>query len=426
MSELDVGAFTYTGGAMGWTLSRRIWFLLAAAAFAVAILMYFNTRRPVPQVNTVRVARRDLSSSITSNGKVEPVAPYSLRAKFDGFVSRVSAVEGQMVTPGKELAVLDDGDIRAQLDQARAQLASEEEDLRAAQAGGRPDQAARVMGDWKTAQSQRDLLQHKQDALAKLAAQNAATAEEVEANKAELARANQQVDQLLKAKQQFEHQAQLDSTRLELLVAHSRSEVANLQDKAGSARVVAPISGTLYALPIHAHDFLHVGDLMAEVADLSQLRVRAFIDEPELGQIRPNQTIEVTWEALPGRTWTGRTETVPRQVVARGSRNVGEVLCSISNEHLELIPNTTVDVRIELTDRSNVLVVPRGAVQIVGLHRYVFVVDGDRLHQREITAGIANDTDVEVLSGVQEGDQLALPGAIPLRDSLAVRTVSED
>src|SRR6202521_255492 len=177
---------------MGWTVSRRIWFLLGAVAFAVVGLLYLSSRRPAPQVTVVRVTRGNLSSSITSNGKVEPVTPYSLRAKFDGFVNRVLVAEGQTVRAGQLLAVLEDGDVRAQLDQARAQLASEEDDLRAAQAGGRPDQAARVAGEWHAAQSQRDMLQRRQEALAKLATQGAATSQEVESNRAELDRANAQ------------------------------------------------------------------------------------------------------------------------------------------------------------------------------------------------------------------------------------------
>src|ERR1700683_1182544 len=107
---------------MGWTVSRRIWFLLGAAALAVAGLLYLSSRRPPPQVTVVPVTRGNLSSSITSNGKIEPVTPYALRAKFDGFVDRVLVAEGQTVKAGQLLAVLDDGDVRSQLDQARAQL----------------------------------------------------------------------------------------------------------------------------------------------------------------------------------------------------------------------------------------------------------------------------------------------------------------
>ena len=406
---------------MGWTLSKRVWLLLGAAALIVMGLLYVNSRRPAPRISTVRVARGNLDSSITSNGKVEPVKPYSLRARFDGFVNHVGVTEGQKVRAGQLLLSLDDNDVRAQLDQAKAQLASEQDELRAATSGGRPDQAARLTGELRSAEAQRHMLQQQQEALVKLVAQKAATPQELETNRTEFARADAQVEQSKKAKEEFERQTQLDRDRLTLLVSRSRAEVASLQEKVDSARVVAPAGGTLYSLPAHERDFVHVGDLLAEVADLTNVRVRAYIDEPELGQLQPNQTVEVTWSALPERTWNGHTETMPRQVVARGARNVGEVLCAISNDKMELIPNTTVDVSIELSERSGVLTIPRGAVQIVGLHRYVYRLEGNQLHRQEIRVGLSNATHFEVLSGVQEGDVLALPGEAPLQDKMIVR-----
>ncbi len=114
-----------------------------------------------------------------------------------------------------------------------------------------------------------------------------------------------------------------------------------------------------------------------------------------------NQVVEVTWDAMPERTWMGHTETLPQQVVARGARNVGEILCAISNEKMSLIPNTTVDVRIQLAERSNVPLVPRGAVQSDGQRRYVFLVDGGRLHRREIKVGASSDSEFEVISGLR-------------------------
>jgi HlyD family secretion protein len=407
-------------------LSRRVWVFLGTATLLVIVLLYLNSRRPVARVAVAQVTRGSLSSSITSNGKVEPVTPYVLRAKFDGFVVAVPAVEGQAVRPGQLLLSLDDSDVQAQLDQTRAQLASEEDDLHAAEAGGRADQIARVAGDLHTAEAQRDQLQRQQDVLSKLVQQKAATPEELEKNQAALERANADVDRLSKVKQEFAHQVQLDRERLALLVARSSAEVKSLEEKVESARVVAPVSGTLFSLPVHVRDFVHTGDLLAEVADLRQVRVRAFIDEPELGRLRPDQTVEVTWDAIPERTWIGRTETVPQQVVARGARNVGEILCAISNEGMSLIPNTTVDIRIQLVERTNVLVVPRGAVLTEGPRRYVFLVDGERLHRKEIKVGASNETQFEVMSGLQEGDAVALPGDVPLRDNQVVRVVAPE
>lgn len=409
---------------MNWLASRRVWILLGLAALLVILLLYLNSRHPAAQVTVAQVTRGNLTSSITSNGQVEPVAPYALRAKFDGFVDRVPAVEGQPVRPGQLLVVLDAQDIRAQLDQARAQLASEENELQLAKAGGRPDQLARLQGDLSAAEAQRDLLQEQNEALRKLVAENAATPQELQTNRAQLTRAEADVEQQQKAKQEFEHQVQLDLRRLPLVVSHTRALVSDLQAKAESARVEAPISGTLYSLPVHPRDFVRTGDLLAEVANLEQVRVRAYIDEPELGRLKPGQPVVITWDALPGHRWTGHTENVPRQVVARGARRVGEVLCSVTNEQMGLIPNTTVDVRIQVTERRNVLTVPRGAVQIADSGRYVYLVNGGRLHRRKIITGISTAEEFEVLSGLQRGDTVALPGAVPLRDNMAVQVQS--
>src|SRR5580693_9787051 len=122
------------------SLTRRVWLLLGAAALLGIVLFYLNGRRPAPRVTLAPITRGNLNSWITSNGKVEPVNPYALRAKFDAFVTAVPAVEGSAVRPGELLVTLDDSELRAQLDQERAQLASEQDDLRAAQAGGRSDQ----------------------------------------------------------------------------------------------------------------------------------------------------------------------------------------------------------------------------------------------------------------------------------------------
>src|SRR5207302_9847683 len=117
-------------------------------------------------------------------------------------------------------------------------------------------------------------------------------------------------------------------------VQQAQSEVAALEVKVRDGHIVAPADGTLYSLPVRQGDFVKAGDLLAELADLHKVRVRAFVDEPEIGALRPNEPVRITWDAMPDRTWQGLTENVPRQVVPRGSRSVGELLCSVNNDHL--------------------------------------------------------------------------------------------
>jgi multidrug efflux pump subunit AcrA (membrane-fusion protein) len=102
-------------------------------------------------------------------------------------------------------------------------------------------------------------------------------------------------------------------------------------------------------------------------------------------------------------------------------RSVGEVLCSVENERLELLPNTNVEVTILIVERRNVLVVPRAAVREDGGKRYVFVVRDDRIERREISVGIASASKYEVLSGLQLNDRIALPGDHNLRDGMTIR-----
>jgi len=395
---------------MAGMLSRRLWIIVGLVALSIGALLYRNGRNQPALVKVTMVTHTDLKSMISSNGKVEPVAPSTLRARFDGFVNRVVAVEGKSVNTGELLLTMDDTGVRAQLEQARAELAAEQADLRAAQSGGRADELARLTGDLRVSEAQRDLLQRQQEALVKLVAEHAATPDELDKNRAALERAKADADHLRKSKEQFEQQVGLDKERLALSVSHSQSQVKDLQEKVNSARVTAPARGVLFSLPVHERDFVHTGDLLADLADLRNIRVRAFIDEPELGGLAPGQVVEVTWDALPDRTWTGRTEAVPQQVVAHGSRNVGELLCSISNDKMELKPNTTVNIRIQISERQGVLTLPRAAVEVAGTRRYVYLVDGDRLRKREIKAGISNDTQFEIVGGVHEGDTVALPG----------------
>ena len=111
----------------------------------------------------------------------------------------------------------------------------------------------------------------------------------------------------------------------------------------------------------------------------------------------------VTWDAKPGRTWTGHTEEVPKQVVPRGMRSVGEVLCSIDNDHLDLLPNTNVQVQIMVRDRHGVLVVPRAAVLGDFSQHYVFVFCDDKVRRRDISVGVAST--IEIRSCVGLGEQ---------------------
>lgn len=412
--------------------NRIVIFLVLAAGVAFA-LVRLSGRQPIAKIAAVTPVRENVVSSISSNGKVEPIAPFVVRAQLDTFVQRISAVEGQPIKKGQLLLELDVKDAAAQLADARSKLLRADDDLRAARAGGRSDEAARTEGQLAASIALRDRLQRNHDSLERLIAQQAATKDELAANDLDLAKADAQVKQLTAAKQVFEHGVKLDANLTSLQVEQLRSQVAALEEKVRDGRIAAPADGTLYSLPVKAGDYVKVGDLLAEMADLHKVRVRAFIDEPELGGLETGEPVRITWDALPNRAWMGKTQVIPKQVVARGARSVGELLCEVNNDKLELLPNINVNVRINSRERVNVLTVPRGAVDAEGGRRFVFVVLRNALgvgkatlQKREIRVGIADATNYEVVSGLQEGEMVALPGDVDLKDGMPVKITNTD
>jgi HlyD family secretion protein len=412
-------------------LRNRIVLYLLLAVVLAFVLIKLSGRKPAPKISAVTPVRENLTSSISSNGKVEPISPYVMRAELNTFVEKVYPSEGQQVKRGQLLLVLDVKDAAAQLAETRSKLLQAEDDLRAARAGGRADAAAKAAGDLANAQKERDRMQKNHEALLHLIAQQAATQDELAINDLALTKAQAEVTRLMAAKQEFDRGVKLDSDRAALQVEQLKNEAAALEDKVRQGRITAPADGTLYSLPVKAGDFVKVGDSLAEMADLHKVRVRAFIDEPDLGGLEENEPVKITWDALPNKTWSGKTEIIPKQVVQRNTRSVGELLCSVKNDKLELLPNINVNVRINSRERLGVLSVPRGAVEVEGGRRYVYVVKSNQLgvgkstlEKREIHVGIADATNYEVVSGLEEGELVALPGDVDLRDGMNVIVVS--
>ena len=220
-------------------LRNRILIFLVAAGIVAYLLVRLSGRQPVAKVMAVRPARENLVASVSTNGKVEPVSPFVVRAQLDTFVEKVHVTEGQPVKKGQLLLELDVKDAAAQMAQAQSRLLQAQDDLRAALGGGRSDAAAKASGDLAKALAERDRVKRSHDALQRLIAQQAATKDELAANEVELTKAQTEVDRLTGAKQEFDRSVKLDAGRFQLAVQQAQNEVAALNDKVRDGRIAA-------------------------------------------------------------------------------------------------------------------------------------------------------------------------------------------
>jgi HlyD family secretion protein len=403
--------------------TKKGWAIVAlAAGLALVVMIILASRGQDPVVTVVSVGRQDLNAVVTSNGKVEPISPTIARAEFPAFVGQVRASEGQSVRRGEVILRLDSADIRGQLAQAQGDLLAAQTDLRNARAGGPPDQVAELDGQLQEAKVEVANLERNHKALVGLVAKQAATQDELAQNEANLTKARAKLQSVQERREALTEKASVSGQSAALRASQEQDAIRALREKLKSATVIAPVDGTLYSLPVRSGDYVQTGQVLAEMADLRHVRVRAFVDEPDLGWLEPGQSVEVTWDAKSGQVWTGQTTQIPKQVVPRESRSVGEVLCSVDNSTRELLPNVNVEVRISVRERKDALVVPRAAVSYDKKgQRYVYVFDDGKVRRRNITVGIASASNYEVLSGLTLDERVALPANVRLKNGMDVR-----
>ena len=398
------------------------WIIVIGVVLAALILTAaLSFRRATVQVRTARAYRETITSSIATNGRIEPIDNFEAHAPMAATVKRVDVYPGAWVKPGQLLLQLDDADARAQLARAQAQVSGSETQLAAVSAGGTREEVLTTQNALIKAQADRDAAQKNLQAMQRLLQTGSASQAEVDAAQSQLHVAESNVRTL----QQKLHDrfSKSEIVHAQAQLAEARAALAAASDLLRNMNISSPFSGMVYNLPVRKDTFVAAGDLLVQLADLHRVRVRAYVDEPDIGRLQKGQTVEVAWDALPGRTWKGTIESLPTNVVQRGTRMVGEVTCTLDNSDLKLLPNTNVSVAVVQVRHENALTVPREAVRQDAEGKYVFQVVNGVLKRRNVQTSVANLTRVEITSGIPDDAVLAL-GAVnmqPLRAGMPVK-----
>ncbi len=405
------------------TPPRRRWIWPAFATVIVLLILYSYLHQTPLKVRTTTVQRGLIRSVVSTNGKVEPVRNFEAHAPIATTVKSLFVKEGDHVRKGQLLLELDDADIRSQAAKAQAQVKAAQASLAATKNSGTQEEVLTLKAQLSKAQTARDAAQRNLDALKRLQQQGAASEGEVRQAQQILQNAQSDVD-LLQQKQKDRYSApEVASTEAQAAEAQAAYESA--EDALGKSNVRAPFDGIVYSLPVKAGSFVPGGELLLQEADLTKVIVRAFVDEPDVGRLQVGERVEITWDAIPGRTWTGTVNTIPATVKPRGSRNVGETTCLIDNEDLRLLPNINVGVTIVVAEHNNVLTLQRDALRLDDSTPYVFRIIDDHLKRQPVQFSLQNLTRVEITDGLSEGQRVALPAeeSKPLVDGAKIRIV---
>lgn len=391
-------------------------YALAGIILAVVALAFLGVRtftRDIVEVRVAAVTHQNLLRTSSTNGRVEPVAAFQAHSQAPGVVTKVYVQVGQKVKKGELLLRMEDADAVSKLATAKAGLSTAQASLHDIQQGGTQEERLSMTADLIRAQQQKDQAEKSLASLRQLQQKGAASASEVAAAEQRLQTANTSLESV--QQRQTERYSTTDRSKVQAQLNDAHASVSAAQSTYNNANIRSPLAGTVYSIPITAFDFVNAGEPLMDVADLNRLQVRAYFDEPEIGELAAGQAVKIVWDAKPGRVWHGHISRAPSTVITYGTRNVGECIITVDDAQEDLLPNTNVTVTVTVSQRFNVLSIPREALHTEGTSDFVYRVVQGKLVRTPVQVGVLNLTRVEILSGLSEKDTVAL-NAVSNRD----------
>jgi HlyD family secretion protein len=384
-------------------------YVLWPVIIAVIAMVIFGVRRFTREQVGIRVSSatyQNLDSSTSTNGKVEPIHEYQAHAAFPGVVQKLYVNVGDKVSVGEMLVKMDDSDIKARLANSALSISTARVGLDATEKNGSQEERMALAGDIERAKMQKQQATSDLAALQQLQQKGAASAGEVSSAQQRLDTVTSNLNGLT-ARSNNRYSSD-EVSRAKSQVANAEADQAAAQRSYAAANVRSPISGTVYSVPVAEYDYVPAGEDLLDIADLNQIQVRAYFDEPEIGKLAVGQQVKIVWDAKPNKIWHGHIEQVPTTVITYGTRNVGECLITVDDARGDLLPNTNVTVTVTTSQKMNVLSVPREALHTDGPQNYVYRVIRNRLVRTPVLIDSVNLTRVEIKSGLTGKDIVAL------------------
>jgi HlyD family secretion protein len=389
-----------------------VWSLSAVAAIGILIFLAFrflggepNAGQTAPYYERVlTVGRGDLEITVSANGVVEPINRVEIKSKASGRIEVMTIEEGDRVGQGGLIAELDRNTARMELEQAGADL---------------------MLAEANVQQAQNNLRRGEE-----LFGKGLISAEEMDRIRVEEVR-----------------------MRSQFVRAESARELA--QERMDETIVRSPISGIVLTKDVEVGQIISSGvttvgggTLIATIADMDYVHVKAQVDEVDIGMVQPGQKAFVIADAYPARRFTGDVVRVAPQGITEQNITTFRVTILVKNDGGLLKSGMSADVEIEIASRRGVVMVPNEALAdarelSAGMHsgsssgdemrarrmsmqdgpdgsedadalrdrlhnneRYVLIINGESIEPRRVVTGISNFDYTEIREGLEAGDEI--------------------
>lgn len=399
---------------MAWVRSSPRRALLAGGGVLLALLLI---KRAIPDsVDTVTVERREVVSTLVTTGRVRTVSRASLGALMVGTVARVDVREGDRVTAGQLLFALEDDELRAAVEEARARLAAAEAALGRIGAVDLPTATAALeAAELEAAQLARDV-----ERLRVVYEAGGLSRRDLEA--AERAAESAQA-RLTNARTTASSVAAGGADRrvAEAGVAQARQALDAAQARVELTRVRSPGAGTVLIRRVEPGDAVQPGGVLMEVALDGPTELLVFPDESAVASLRVGQAALASADAYPDQWFDANVARIAP--VIDPQQGTIEVTLAVPEPPSFLLPDLTVSVNIETERRAGVWTLPIDLVRApLTDTAWVLVVRDGRAERAQVDAGIRDERFIEIVSGLEPDDAVVATSPDAVKPGARVRS----
>ena len=440
-----------------WKIALALSVLLLSAVGVYAGIRY--NQRGIVTVQSGKVFRQDLTSLVTASGEIKPRNYINLGANTQGAarIVEILVVEGDRVRKGQVVARLESVQAEAEVAAQRAAVGSVQADSAAGEAGLRAadESVQTATASVERAKAELDRARIDFERTEKLFNEKLIARQEFDTRRSTLhaqeAAVKEAAARLDQAKaQRAQVAAQLSASQRR--VAQIQANLKRASDVLDKYSVHSPIDGVVTNLPVRMGETVVPGiqnsaaSTIMTVADMSIITAEVKVDETDIVNVKLNQTADVNIDAMPNRTFKGRVIEIGNTAILRSTGLAAsqsavssqeakdfKVVIALNDPPEELRPGLSCTAKVTTATRPKVLSIPIQALtvrqkgdlepqkkdgapagtispeqekarreEIQG----VFVVSGEKAQFRKVETGITGSTDIEVLNGLKEGEEI--------------------
>ena len=383
-----------------------------------------EAEKPPAPVQVTAVSQATIQRIVNGDGALFPFDQANVMPKISAPVQRFYVNRGDHVREGQLLAVLENRDLVAATVESKGAVEQAESNLRATQNATVPESVVKAQLDVDSAREVRDNAKKVLDSRQQLFKQGALAGRQVDESQAAYAQANSQLkaaEEHLKVLQSVSKEEQIKGATAQ--VQSARAHLDSQETQVAYSRILSPISGIVSDRPLNAGEMANPGSPIITVVNISRVIARIEVPQAAVASIKIGQTASLTQPDSKDEVQGKVTVVSP---AADPSTTTVQVWIQVDNPEERLKPGSAVHAAIATEVFKAATVVPIAAI-LPGEEggTAVLAVSSDSVaHKRKVELGVREGNQVQILSGVNPGEEVVVVGGMGLDDKAKVKIVT--